>query len=135
MDHTPIDEVRRLHVFIETWLSGGDADDEGWHDFEAALGEGFTIVSPAGEAVGRSELLAGFRAARGAMPGVTIEIRNAFILREADGLAVVRYEEWQLHPTMNNQRKSTATFVAAAEAPLGWSWFTLHETAFAEANP
>jgi len=135
MDHTPIDEVRRLHVFIEAWLSGADADDEGWHDFEAALGEDFTIVSPAGEVVGRSELLTGFRAARGAMPGVSVEIRNASILREADGLAIVRYEEWQLHPTMNNQRKSTATFVAAAEAPLGWSWFTLHETAFAEANP
>jgi hypothetical protein len=69
------------------------------------------------------------------MAGVTVEIRNPSILREADGLAIVRYEEWQLHPNMSNQRLSTATFVAAAGAPLGWSWFTLHETAFGEANP
>ena len=134
MDNTPIDEVLRLHVFIEEWLSGGDIDDGGWHDFEAALADEFTIVSPAGETVGRADLLAGFRAARGVMPDVTIDIRNASLVREADGLAIVRYEEWQLHPALANQRVSTAVFVAAPDSPLGWSWFTLHETAISETS-
>ncbi len=130
MDNSPIDEVRRLHVFIEAWLSGGDADEHGWQGFAAALADDFTIVTPAGATVARADLLAGFRAARGAMPNMTVEIRNASEVHEADGLVIIRYEEWQLHPTMANQRISTAVFTPAPDAPTGWSWLALHETSF-----
>ncbi len=64
------------------------------------------------------------------MPDVAIEIRNAAVLHQTDQLAVVRYEEWQIHPTDGNQRVSTVVLVADTVAPLGWSWLALHETGF-----
>ena len=128
MAESPIDEVDRQHVFIEAWMAGDHVADTDWRKFEESRGYSVAIVSPAGNVASRQQLLGGFRDARGVMPGVSIEIRNATVLHQRDGVAVVRYEEWQLHPTAGNQRISTVVFVEDQAAPLGWSWLALHET-------
>jgi hypothetical protein len=130
MAHSPIDEVQRQHVFIEAWMAGDPVADTDWREFEESLDDSFAIVSPAGNEASRQHLLEGFSGACGVLPGVSIEIRNANVLHQLDGVAVVRYEEWQLHPTAGNQRISTVVFVEDQAAPLGWSWLALHETGF-----
>lgn len=123
-----VDEVIRQHVFIEAWMSGAPVDPTEWQLFADVLADDFVIVPPSGVAKPKAALLQGFEAARGVMPGVRVEIRNAHTLYRAADIEVVRYEEWQLHDEQANQRISTAVFVPNAEMPLGWSWMTLHET-------
>jgi hypothetical protein len=44
------------------------------------------------------------------------------------GGALVTYREWQTRDGVTTCRFSTAFFVAAATAPLGWRWRHVHET-------
>lgn len=124
-----LDEVVRQHEFIEAWLAGtAPRGGPGWRAFEESLDDRFVIVSPSGVVQPKSELVEGFEGAYGAMPGVQIEIRNGVSVYATDEIEVVRYEEWQLHAELGNQRVSTAVFVAEPSAPLGWAWLTLHES-------
>ncbi len=109
-------------------MSGADVDAPGWQSFGDSLGAAFEMTTPDGNSIARSDLLASFEQARNAVPGVKIEIRNAKELFRSPTMAVVRYEEWQLHPTHANQRVSTVVLQAAAQAPGAWLWVALHET-------
>ncbi len=124
-----IDEVVRQHVFIEAWMAGAEVAESGWADFDRSLAEDFVMVPPSGVARTKAELLASFGAARGVMAGVSVEVRDAVFVHNGPDVAIVRYEEWQTHPSMANQRISTAVFTPDGSAPLGWSWRALHETA------
>ena len=124
-----IDEVVRQHVFIEAWLAGTTADAVEWQQFADVLDDRFVIIPSSGIAEAKAELLERFHPANGVMPGVRLEIRNGVSIHRTSDLAVVRYEEWQIHPERGNQRISTAVFLADDDTPLGWSWLTLHETA------
>lgn len=126
IDHPAVGEVVRQHIAIQDWLSGADAS--AWDSFVGALDDGFEIVTPDGETVAKSILLDGFRAAFGADPGITIEIRDAHVVAETDGVAVVRYEEWQSQSAAPNRRVSTAVLARDDAAPVGWAWITLQET-------
>ena len=104
-------------------------EQDGWQRFEDSLADQFEMVVPTGNIVSRTELLTDFQEARGAAQGVEIEIREATILYSAGDLSVVRYEEWQLHESLANQRVATAFLTKDTAAPGGWSWLALHETA------
>jgi len=131
---SPIDEVCRLHVFIEAWMSDRDVPGNGWSEFGRSLAPDFQMVTPAGVLVDREQVLAGFGSARGAKQGVKIEIRRPVELHRAGRLGVVRYEEWQLHHSAANQRVSTVVLLEDDDAPSGWSWLALHETSIDEAG-
>lgn len=124
-----IDEVIRQHVFIGAWLAGTTSDEAEWQRFADVLDDRFVIVPPSGVAEPKTTLLERFHPANGVMPGVRLEIRNGASIYRTPELEVVRYEEWQIHPEGGNQRVSTGVFVGSADAPLGWSWLALHETA------
>lgn len=124
-----LDEVIRQHVFIEAWLAGTTADEAEWQEFAHVLDDDFVIVPPSGRAEPKAVLLERFHPARGAAPGIRVEIRNGSVVHATDDIQVVRYEEWQLHDERGNQRVSTAVFAADERMPLGWRWLTLHETA------
>lgn len=127
---SPIDEIVRQHEFIEAWLAGReDAPPESFADgFVASLAADFSMVSPDGSVTDRTALLAGFHAARGAAPGLRIEIRAAAVVDSGADRATVRYEEWQFAPDSSNVRVSTALLAPDPAAPLGWAWRALHET-------
>ena len=125
---TPIEEVHRLHRFIEAWMSGQEVPEDSWSEFARSLAPTFEMVVPTGTARDRNQVLEGFGQARGAAQGVTVEIRAAVELYRSDGLAVVRYEEWQLHPSQSNQRVSTVVLGEHGEIPGRWWWLALHET-------
>lgn len=127
-----LDEVQRLHVFFQNWLSSADDNEAGWQGFSDALADGFEMVVPDGRRLTRIDLLASFGAARGTRPGVQIEIRDAVVLNESTDTATVRYEEWQLHEEFGNQRISTAVLRQSEVAPLGWVWLALHESWLAD---
>jgi hypothetical protein len=126
------EEVDRLHRFIEAWMAGDPVAADDWELFGAALGPNFSIVNPRGATLAKADLLASFAGARGVMPGVRIEIRQTAVLHEAGDTAIVRYEEWQLHPTQANQRVATVVLERCADAPGGWWWLALHETTMLE---
>lgn len=128
---TPIEEVRRLHRFIETWMSGREVSGDGWSDFASSLAPSFEMVIPDGTVRDRDQVLEGFSGARGAVRGVKVEIRGAVELLRSDGLAVVRYEEWQLHTTQANQRVATVVLGQHGEESARWWWLALHETSMA----
>lgn len=127
MGFTPIDEVVRQHVFIEAWLDGR-AGDEDWGSFDRALAPSFSMVIPEGVATAREDLVGGFRQAKGSVPGLRVEIRNAVVVDRSDERVSVRYEEWQTSPDGANQRVSLAVFKPDDRAPIGWAWQCLHET-------
>ena len=126
IDHPAVAEVVRQHVAIQGWLSGANAS--AWDSFVAALDEAFEIVTPDGETVAKPVVLEGFRAAFGADPGITIEIRDARVVAETDAIAVVRYQEWQSQCAAPNRRVSTAVLARDDAAPVGWAWISLQET-------
>lgn len=130
MTTSPIDEIIRQHVFIEAWLSGSDdAPPESFAErFDAALDPGFSMVSPDGSVTDRAALLDGFHRARGAVPGLRIEIRAATVVDTCADRSAVRYEEWQFEPDATSVRVSTALLAPDSRAPIGWSWRSLHET-------
>lgn len=110
-------------------MSGAPVGPTDWDTFAEVLDDRFVIVPPSGVAQLKPALLERFAPARGVMPGVRVEIRNALHVLRTPTIEVVRYEEWQLHHEAGNQRVSTAVFTADSDAPLGWSWLSLHETA------
>lgn len=126
MATSAIDEILRQHVFIEAWLAG--RPDTSWDAFETSLDTGFSMVAPDGTVTARGELLDGFRPAFGAVPELTIEIRNAAVVDATPERVTVRYEEWQSAPEANNRRVSTAVLGPDPAAPIGWAWISLHET-------
>lgn len=134
MTITPIEEVRRLHSFIEAWMSGREVPGEGWSDFASSLAPTFEMVVPDGTVRDRDQVLTGFNSARGAARGVKVEIREASELLRTDRLAVVRYEEWQLHPSQASQRVSTVVLGQHGQDSARWWWLALHETSMAVAE-
>jgi len=112
-------------------MSGQEIPDDGWSDFASSLAPTFEMVIPEGTVRDRDQVLTGFNGARGAARGVKVEIRKAVELFRADGLAVVRYEEWQLHPSQASQRVSTVVLGQHGEDSARWWWLALHETSMA----
>lgn len=116
-------EVARLHDFFQAWFRG----DLGLEDFaqcEAALSDGFTIVTPGGELIRRDELLAALRRHCGREPGdFTIETVGR-VCHRADGVHLVTYDEHQTGPR-STIRVSTAAITETGE---GFSWHSVHET-------
>ncbi|WP_053175232.1 NmrA family NAD(P)-binding protein [Nonomuraea sp. SBT364] len=110
-------EIVRHHRVIEGWLAGTG----GFEAFEGAHAPGFTMVTPGGEVLSRERMLAEVAAARGADPGLRVEIRDARVIAEAGPLVVAAYEEWQ----RGRGRRATAV-LRREDGALRWTH--LHET-------
>ncbi len=116
-------EVARLHDFFDGWFRGALAP-EAFSQCEAALAEGFVIVTPGGEAVQRDELLAALQRHRGREPdNFAIETVGRRCHRVND-VHLVTYEERQSGPRPNI-RLSTAAIAAVGDS---FVWHHVHET-------
>jgi hypothetical protein len=129
---SPEDEVRRLHVFFEEWMSGRlPAGDEAFAPFPTALAPEFTMVGPDGVSRDHAAITALVRSlhgGRGADFRIWIEAAQALLVRP--GLAVVRYDECQSLTDSagprDTLRRCTAVLTPAEEG--GWRWLAVQET-------
>jgi hypothetical protein len=119
-----IAEIEELHVTFERWFSG---ETDSLERVEDVLSDGFTMVSPGGETVGRADLIAGLEKAHGVAP-LSIEIRNPVVRWEGADALLVSYEEWQKTFDESNGRQSTVLFERNPSAPNGLTWVHVHES-------
>ena len=116
-------EVARLHQFFQDWFQGTLSVDE-FSVCEQALADGFTIVTPAGEMVERSEILEAIRVHRGGEPA-QFQIRTVGrSCQQVRGLHLSTYEEHQ-SGARSTVRLSTAVLGTADD---GFVWHAVHET-------
>jgi hypothetical protein len=125
-------EVLALHAVFEGWLGGMlPPSDEAFGRIEAALAPTFSMVSPEGEILARTPLLAGLRGAHGAkgrQGPFRIAVEDMVVLHLEPPLVVLRYGERQSQGEARTIRHSTAVFRAAPTAPCGVEWIALQET-------
>lgn len=130
MERDCVEEVTDLHRFFQEWFRGElEQDDAAFARVERALAPEFRMVDPRATVVSRRDCLARIRAAhatRGPTSRITIENASASPL--ADGLWLVRYEEWIKNDDKRTGIRSTAVFRADPAAPRGVAWVNLHET-------
>jgi hypothetical protein len=128
---SPEDEIRRLHVFFEAWMSGRLPESESaFAPFPAALAADFTMVGPDGASRDRAAIIAlvkGFHGARGAVFRIWIE--DAHVLLAQPGMALVRYDECQhiadQAGARDTRRRCTAMLT---DADGEWRWLAVQET-------
>ena len=124
-------EIAELHAFFEDWFVGRlPDDDQAFARFADAMGEGFEIVSPAGTATGRDDLLAMLRSAHSSSAEGALRIwtDNVTARSVGDGLILARYEEWQEAGGETKGRVSSAVLREDSSAPGGFLWLSVHET-------
>lgn len=126
-------EITGLHEFFVEWFDGSVPREE-LSRLERALAPEFEMVTPEGERVDRGALVDGLAESYGRTEGEAfdIDVREVEAIELLEDHAVIRYEEWQLTDEGESGRVSTGLFRAAADAPEGVVWVTLHETALEE---
>jgi hypothetical protein len=112
-------------------LSGGLPNtNEAFSRVGHVLADDFRLIHPSGSWRTREEILSGLRRGHGRRPGLTIEIRNAHVLRTGPERCLATYEEWQHGPDATDGRLSTVVFrrTADRDLPNGLLWEHVHET-------
>lgn len=126
------EEIDALHQFFEDWLGGARPDtDDAFVRVRCVLADEFRLIHPAGEWRTRDEILSGLRRGHGRRPGLTIEIRNAQVLRTGPERCLAAYKEWQHGPDATDGRLSSVVFrrePTDLDLPEGLVWEHVHET-------
>lgn len=117
-------EIEALHVEFEHWFAGSTDDFE---RIRTSLADDFTFISPAGDIVEPTDLLAGIRAAHGSRR-IRIRIANVVVRWSRESTVLATYEEWQDHDDFTAARQSTVLFTEDEAAPGGLLWRHVHET-------
>jgi len=122
-------EVIDLHAFFEAWLGGTtENSDAAFSRLERALADGFTMVSPDGARLGRTDVIGSLRAAHGARSRTgpfRIAIHEPELLLLRPPLVVLGYVEEQATGAAVTRRRATALFEVEEEDVR---WLALHET-------
>jgi hypothetical protein len=136
LDHTLVQavlqEVADLHAFFEAWLSGeAENTNAVFSRVESSLGEEFTMVSPSGQRLQRSDVIGWLRGTHGARASqgsfhITIAEPEILILRPP--LVLLGYVEEQTVGDVVTRRQSTALFEVSIEGGRRVRWLALHET-------
>jgi hypothetical protein len=125
-------EVVELHAFFEAWLGGtAQNSDLVFSRLENALAETFSMVTPDGTKLQRSQVVGWLRQAYGAK-GSPAPFRIAILEPEPllvrRPLVVLRYVEEQSNGGTVTRRRSTAVLDTVAGEGGSARWLALHET-------
>ena len=127
-----LQEVSDLHAFFEAWLSGeAENTNTVFSRVESTLGEEFTMVSPSGQRLQRSDVigwLRGTHGARATQGPFHIAIAEPEILLLRPPLVLLGYVEEQTLGDVVTRRQSTALFEISIEGGQRVRWLALHET-------
>ena len=127
-----LQEVADLHAFFEAWLSGtAENTNSVFSRVESSLGEEFTMVTPSGQRLQRSDVigwLRGTHGARASQGSFHIAIAEPEILLLRPPLVLLGYVEEQTLGDVVTRRQSTALFEISIEGGQQVRWLALHET-------
>ena len=127
-----LQEVADLHAFFEAWLSGeAENTNAVFSRVESSLGEEFTMVSPSGQRLQRSDVIGWLRGTHGARANQGpshIAIAEPEILLLRPPLVLLGYVEEQTVGDVATRRQSTALFEVSIEGGRRVRWLALHET-------
>ncbi len=120
-------EIRRLHAFLDAWLSGRMPADERVFqtDFADRLSERFLMIQPGGSRSGKTETIVAIRNGYGKSPKFRIAIHKVQDVAPAGQpeILVAFYEEHQtgaLNSGWDNIRLSTVLFEEDRDGRLLW---------------
>lgn len=120
-------EIERLHVFLEAWLSGSMPFDESRFakDFADRLSVDFFMIQPGGSRSTKEQTVDAIKAGYGKSADFRITIHNVHEveLPGSAGACAACYEEHQsgaLNSATNNVRLSTVIFHLADDGTLLW---------------
>jgi hypothetical protein len=117
-------EIEALHVEFERWFAGSTDDFE---RIRSSMAAGFTLVTPGGDVIEHTDLLAGLLDSHGSRQ-IRIRIENVVVRWSTGSGILATYEEWQEHAHYTAARQSTVLFTGDQAAPSGLLWRHLHET-------
>lgn len=117
-------EVIRLHQFFDDWYNG--LPGLSIAPFADAMDPRFTIVTPEGNVLGHSSIVAAVENGFG-KGGISITVEN-FHVEDLGTVVVCRYDEIHETPQEVTRRISTAVMVIDQDTPGGYRWVTVHET-------
>jgi hypothetical protein len=127
-----LQEVADLHAFFEAWLSGeAENTNAVFSRVESSLGEEFTMVSPSGQRLQRSDVigwLRGTHGARASQGSFHIAIAEPEILLLRPPLVLLGYVEEQTAGDVVTRRQSTAVFDVSFVVGGLVGGLALHET-------
>ncbi|MBD2750032.1 hypothetical protein IC232_25530 [Microvirga sp. BT688] len=127
-----LQEVADLHAFFEAWLSGtAENTNTVFSRVKSSLGEEFTMVSPSGQRLQRSDVIGWLRGAHGARASQSsfrIAIAEPEILLLRRPLVLLGYVEEQTVGDVVTRRQSTALFEVSIEGGRRVRWLALQET-------
>lgn len=126
MTHPTETIVKDIHEAIEAWLSRGEGDLV--NDLLAVMAPEFEMANPDGSTTKREDAANGLGPAKGAVPGITFEIRDYQVIAENDGLCVSTYIEAQQTPGGPNERRTLSVFKADPSAAHGYLMVRSQET-------
>lgn len=127
-------EVKRLHRFLQDWLTGvlPNAAEVFDRDYARVLAPSVVLVDPGGVIYGRAGILDWTRAAHGmhadAAKAFEIWIDRCRVPRRDGDLCLVMYEEWQRLAGTTSCRLATALLSRNEDTPHGVAWLHAHET-------
>ncbi|WP_345494972.1 DUF4440 domain-containing protein [Nocardia callitridis] len=119
--------VAALHGDLAEWLAT-KAAPKVFDRFANALHPEFTSVTTLGQIIERDTLLAGVWAAKGAQPGLNIEVTEVEELASTETVVTVRFTAENQRDGASASRVVTAVLLVDEERYL---WLSLHETACA----
>ncbi|WP_262298222.1 hypothetical protein [Microvirga sesbaniae] len=126
-----LEEVADLHAFFEAWLGGRlDRTRAEFSRLENVLGDEFSMVSPGGAKLRRSDVTSWIWDAHGTREntaGFRIVAVEPELLLLRPPLVVLRYVEEQEADGVVTRRWATAVFEVSAKAG-GVRWLALQET-------
>lgn len=128
-------EIEALHVFFVRWYRGeyDDAAQALQAELAARLGPDFRYILPSGTLLDRPAVLSGIGSGFGTNPEFEIDIADVRVVHEQGEFVLAEYLEHQRGAVNTkppeNTRRSTVLLQRAAEAPTGFRWLHLQETA------
>ena len=127
-------EVRRLHRFLEDWMTGALANSAEVfdRDYARVFAPSLLVVDPGGVIYDRAAILDWTRAAHGMHSDTATAFEiwiERYRVRHLEGdLCLAMYEEWQRREGATSCRLVTALFARRGNTPHGVAWLHAHET-------
>ncbi len=117
--------IDALHRVLQAWFNAEGSDDPGV--VLAHFDPGFTMMTPAGGLLSYAAFAAGVPKARGARPGLVMQISDVVVRYVDNHAALVTYHEHQIQGDAVTDRISTA-FLLNGRAGGIPQWRHLQET-------
>ncbi|MGY0039265.1 hypothetical protein [Pedobacter sp. NJ-S-72] len=117
--HTAQQQVHDFNTAITAWFKG-ETTIENINEILGRLHKDFIMVAPDGSVKNYDDLAAWLPTVFGAKPGFYATADQFIVSYTADNMAIIVYHETQKTPSVTNNRRSSALFIADEEGKITW---------------